>query len=114
MRGFCILLVAGWIVAVLTCSAFSVDYYVNCVDGSDENSGLSWHEAWATYGHACEMVSGWPHDPGIIHFAPGEYRDSYASWYLPMWVWLQGSGPGQTTLVEGQIIAITAKRPYGT
>ncbi len=78
----------------------ATDYHVDCNNGSDENSGLSWEQAWETMEHAAGTAQGNEADPGVIHIAEGSYGDPYWSppyyYYetlqLPRWVWLKGRG----------------------
>ncbi len=94
------------VTAVLVCvfAAAAVllarDYYVDCNNGSDDNSGLSWEEAWETMEYTAEAVESTEADPAMINVAPGEYGDVYWDPYmgnmygylsLPPWTSIRGS-----------------------
>jgi parallel beta-helix repeat protein len=60
-------------------SGSGTDYYVDAVNGDDDNGGTSWLDAWKTITHAADIVPAGAStsDPNIIHVADGTY-DHYA------------------------------------
>jgi hypothetical protein len=53
------------------------DYYVDAVNGDDDNGGTSWLDAWKTITHAAETVPAGASttDTNIIHVASGTYDE---------------------------------------
>ena len=54
-----------------------IDYYVNVVNGSNDNFGESPDEAWLTITHALSRVEGSTEEPAVINIGSGNYtRDT--------------------------------------
>ncbi|MBU1627853.1 right-handed parallel beta-helix repeat-containing protein, partial [bacterium] len=90
-----------------------MDYYVDVVNGSEENAGTAVDDAWKTITHALIHVLGTDADPAAIHVAPGMYDTTNGESFplaLKNNVSLKGADKESTILdgseVSASIIAI--------
>jgi len=76
-RAFCVsfILFASLMISI---TATATDWYVDAVNGSDNNGGTSLEDAWKTLKHATSQTNytGTEEEPCIMHVAPGIYSPS--------------------------------------
>jgi predicted outer membrane repeat protein len=51
------------------------DYFIDALNGSDDNNGVSSENAWKTITHALSNVESSENDPAVIHVASGTYTE---------------------------------------
>ncbi|MBU1628154.1 right-handed parallel beta-helix repeat-containing protein, partial [bacterium] len=61
------------IILIFPLYLYASDYYVDAVNGSNENSGLSKDDAWKTITYALTQVEGIAEEQTVIHVAVGTY-----------------------------------------
>jgi len=85
------------------CVAGAVDYYVNPLAGSDENSGLSAEQAFKTITYTLEVIRAENATPATVHLAAGTYSADTNGETFPLRMTsatsLLGEGPELTRLV---------------
>lgn len=108
MRRTALLFAALALSSLVASSAVASDHYVDGTNGSDNNGGTSWEDAWKTISHALEVTAGTGNaaSPTIIQIAPGVYSPSTNgerfSLRVGSYVSLKGTGMRATILDGGE------------
>src|SRR5687767_1105338 len=76
-------------------AAGAAEYFVDCVNGLDSNSGLSAPEAWRTIGRAALASVG---TDVVVHVAPGVCPAEPQAIELGSYMTIVGSGIATTTI----------------